>query len=547
MIGNRKKRDKEKLLKAFGIIKDDSFHFEQIEKYFLKKDNSAAYQILNDKTCNDLDFQELFMFIDRTNSKIGQQFLYNKLRTIPQQSNKILAYEKLITLMSENSDFRLNIQTQLSKLNNSDAFYISALFQEEHIKSPKWFFMIRLLSFTSLLSLAMLFFNPKMAFILFGVFIVNLVIHYWNKKNLYQYLNSLPQLLRLNTVAQELYKNDLFKEINPNLPKSISILNKVRNRMLFFRMELKMEGDLQAIFWGLFEFFKITFLLEPLLLFGVLRHLDTKRKEIEEIFHFVGEIDSLISIASLRRGLDKYCFPEIIQKQKTLIVNKVYHPLIPDCVKNNIHVDGKSILLTGSNMSGKTSFIRTIAINAITGLTLNTCFAEQFSMPRFRVYSAIRINDDLINDKSYYFEEVLTIKKMIDKSINGNPNLFLLDEIFKGTNTVERISAGKAVLSFLTKAENIVFVSTHDIELADLLKDEYELYHFSEKVDNKTVDFDYKLKEGKLKNRNAIRILEINDYPKDIIKEAIEISKELEGITLVNKKYIPKAVTMQND
>jgi len=188
-------------------------------------------------------------------------------------------------------------------------------------------------------------------------------------------------------------------------------------------------------------------------------------------------------------------------------------------------------------MSGKTSFIRTIGISAITGLTINTCFAERLSMPRIKVFSAIRISDDLMNDKSYYFEEVLTIKEMISQSGSGKPNLFLLDEIFKGTNTVERISAGKAVLSFLAKADNIVFVSTHDIELTDLLYDEYVLYHFSEKVDHKTVDFDYRLKEGKLKNRNAIRILQINDYPDEIIKEAIEISKELDKVIVAIKLY----------
>ena len=151
-------------------------------------------------------------------------------------------------------------------------------------------------------------------------------------------------------------------------------------------------------------------------------------------------------------------------------------------------------------------------------------------MPRMRVFSAIRISDDLMNDKSYYFEEVLTIKEMLDKSDDENLNLFLLDEIFKGTNTVERISAGKAVLSSLNNDRNIVFVSTHDIELADLLKDEYDLYHFSEIVSNKTVDFDYKLKNGKLKNRNAIRILQINDYPEGIINEAIELSKKLDDL-----------------
>ena len=219
-----------------------------------------------------------------------------------------------------------------------------------------------------------------------------------------------------------------------------------------------------------------------------------------------------------------------------ILAKQVYHPLIVNCVPNNICVSNKSILLTGSNMSGKTSFIRTIGLNMITGLTINTCFAASMTIPRLRIYSVIRISDDLLNDKSYYFEEVLTIKSMIQKSINEKKNLFLLDEIFKGTNTIERISAGKAVLSLLSKNHNLVFVSTHDIELADMLSDEYELYHFSEIVNKNNVDFDYKLKEGKLKNRNAIRILQINEYPENIINEAIEISKILDKNTLANKR-----------
>lgn len=534
MINNRRKKNKEKLLEAFGNIKDDSFDFEQIERYFRKRDNSNTFQVLSDKTCNDLDFQELFMFVDRTNSKVGQQYLYNKLRIIPFGSEENVGKEKLIEEFINNPEFRLSVQNQLCKLNENETFYIASLFQDELLKPPKWYFIVRLLSFTSALSLIMSFFNPKMFLVLLGVFIINMVIHYWNKKNLYHYFGSIPQLLKLNGVTRELFKNPTLKGLNPNLIKSINVIDKVRNHMSFFNLEVKLQADIQAIFWVIFELFKTLFLIEPLLLFGALRQLDTKRKEIEDVFMFVGQIDSIISIASLRKGLSNYCLPKVIEDQKIVFAKDAYHPLICDCVKNSIHVNKKSILLTGSNMSGKTSFIRTIGINIITGLTLNTCFAEQFSIPRVRVYSAIRISDDLMNDKSYYFEEVLTIKEMIDKSGNGNPNLFLLDEIFKGTNTVERISAGKAVLSSLAKDDNIVFVSTHDIELAELLKDEYGLYHFSEIVDNKTVDFDYKLKEGKLKNRNAIRILQINGYPENIIKEAIEISKELDKITVAN-------------
>jgi len=263
-----------------------------------------------------------------------------------------------------------------------------------------------------------------------------------------------------------------------------------------------------------------------LLLFGVLRRLDSKRKEIEDVFCFVGEVDMLISVASVRCGLGVYCAPVISDSK--ISAKNIYHPLIDNCITNTIEVSGKSILLTGSNMSGKTSFIRTVGLNVITGLTINTCFAESMTIPQLRIYSAIRISDDLLNDKSYYFEEVLTIKEMLEKSTSGIPNLFLLDEIFKGTNTTERIAAGKAVLSTLSKNRNIVFVSTHDIELADLLSDEYELYHFSEIVKENNVDFDYKLKEGKLINRNAIRILQLNNYPNDLIEEAMAISRRID-------------------
>jgi DNA mismatch repair ATPase MutS len=229
--------------------------------------------------------------------------------------------------------------------------------------------------------------------------------------------------------------------------------------------------------------------------------------------------------------LRSYCIPGI-GEDPMIRAKEMYHPLVLDCVSNSLEVTDKSILLTGSNMSGKTTFIRSVGINALTALTINTCFAESFSMPMLKIYSAIRLSDDLMNDKSYYFEEVLTIKEMIKESMAEGSNLFLLDEIYKGTNTTERIAAGKSVLSYLSRSNNIVFVSTHDIELADLLNDEYELYHFSEIVVSKTVDFDYKLKNGKLKNRNAIRILQINEYPESITNEAMKIAKELDQMDI---------------
>jgi len=534
---NGKKEKNKRLEKSFGKLKDDFFDFDMIQKYFRNKDNSGAYQVLSDKTCNDLDFDDLFMFLDRTNSKVGQQYYYNKLRIINPDQYQTKLNEDLIAEFSKKSELRISLQKDIEKLKHKDAYYITTLFQEEHLKPPKWFFMIKLLSLASLALLILSFFIPSFFIVLVIILCVNLVLHYWNKNNLVQYVSAIPQLLKLNSVASNLFKNPLLKKINPSLTISIKLINEVKNRMLFFQLEAKLQGELETIAWFFFEVFKTMFLLEPLLLFGVLKRLNTKREEIENVYKFVGHIDMLISIASLRSGLNTFCTP-VINDTNKIITKDISHPLIFNCTTNSVKILEKSILLTGSNMSGKTSFIRAIGLNVITGLTINTCFAKSMTFPLLKVFSAIRISDDLMNDKSYYFEEVLTIKRMIKESMNGEKNLFLLDEIFKGTNTIERISAGKAVLSALTKNNNKVLVSTHDIELTDMLCNDYELYHFSEIVNNKTVGFDYKLKEGKLKNRNAIRILEINDYPKGVVSEAMGISKELDKIYLSKKALL---------
>ena len=227
MVFETKKKIKQRLIESFGNIKNDLFYFESIEKYFRNKDHSDAFQVLSDKTCNDLDFNELFMFVDRTTSKVGQQFLYNTLRTIPSNGDKFIEQEKLIEQFTKDSKMRLKLQIFLDTLTKESTYFITSLFQDEHIKKPKWFFIIPLLSFTSLLSLLFLIFTLKFFLVLLGVFIINLVIHYWNKQNLYEYLGSIPQLLKLNGVAKELLNYNTLKNISPDLSESIIIIDMV--------------------------------------------------------------------------------------------------------------------------------------------------------------------------------------------------------------------------------------------------------------------------------------------------------------------------------
>ena len=261
-------------------------------------------------------------------------------------------------------------------------------------------------------------------------------------------------------------------------------------------------------------------MIEYIVFFSFVDSISKEKESIDKLFQFIGEIDSAISVASLKSDKLENCEPKFTSK-KHIYTKEIIHPLIENCIANDITLSEKSLLLTGSNMSGKTTFIRTIAINSILAQTINVCFAKEYSAPFMKIYSSIRITDDLLEDTSYYLKEVLTIKELIEASNDKNPCLFVLDEIFKGTNTIERVSGGKAILSFLNKKNHIVLVSTHDIELTDLLmKKNYELFHFSELIKNEELIFDHKLKEGKLKTRNAIKILELYKYPAEIITDA---------------------------
>ncbi|MCL2597844.1 MAG: DNA mismatch repair protein MutS [Paludibacter sp.] len=509
--------------------KEDDFNFDLIGHYFKNKDHFASFQTIDNQLINDLDLQELFMYIDRTHSKIGQQYLYNQLLSI----NRTLHFEEqedLINYLTEHKEKRIKIQSLLSKLNKRDFYYISNLFLDEFISKPKWYWVVRILSIAGIATLLLSFLFNKLFILLLIIYIINMLFYIWNKNNILIYSDSIPQLMPLCKIAKEFVVMGIIPKTKIQILSSANSINGLKNQIRFFKSKTGVMSEIESVLLFFREIINIMFLIEPQIVFNVLGKLDKKRNEIHTLFEYIGKIDSAISIASMRTNIPHYCIPTFFNTNKiTLDFTDIYHPLIPDCVSNSLQIQDKSILLTGSNMSGKTTFIRTVALNVLFAQTLNTCFAKTFKLSQTRLFSAIRIADDLFGDKSYFFEEVLTIKNMITESLSDCKNIFLLDEIFKGTNTVERIAAGKAVLSYLTKLENnIVFVSTHDIELADLLKDTYELYHFTEVIQEEQIHFDYKLKRGKLSTKNAIRILEINNYPPQITEEARRLSTELE-------------------
>jgi len=531
LLSNYSKKKKiaklqKKLLKGWGSPKkEELFNFDSIDKYFENnKHKASAFHIISERTKTDLDIDELFKFIDRTTSRIGQQYLYYKLRTIG-HLNELKRFDSLIKIFEKDKNLSIACQTQLSKLDSKEVYDLEELFNGEGVKKPKTLWLSYVLAISVFLLILASFVNPIYFLPIIPIYVVNLIFHYRNKNNLIYYLNGAKQLSTSLAVAKQLAEFTQIKSFYKTFP-FINKIGKIQFKTQFLTIEKNLHNEYAIFAWFLIENIKILFNFEVILFFSFIDSVIKEKDSIESMYTFIGEVDSAISTASLKSNI-RFCTPHFVSTNK-IEVSEISHPLIFDCVPNDFDLQNSSLLITGSNMSGKTTFIRTVAINGILAQTLNLCFAKTYAAPFLKLFSSIRISDSLFDDTSYYLQEVLIIGELLKASLSETPCLFVLDEVFKGTNTIERISGGKAILSYLNQGNNHVIVSTHDIELADLLEeDNYELYHFTEKIEDDTLTFDHKLKKGRLKTRNAIRILELYDYPEEIIASAKSTEKSI--------------------
>jgi len=240
-------------------------------------------------------------------------------------------------------------------------------------------------------------------------------------------------------------------------------------------------------------------------------------------------------VASWRVGLQTWARPRVLPPGSSATLTEARHPLVADAVPSSLTLAaGRGVLVTGSNMSGKSTLLRTVGVNAVLAQTVRTCLAADYGAPVLCVRSCIGRSDDLLSGKSYYLVEVESLVALMRAGAGSAPHLFLLDEMFRGTNAVERIAAGRAVLRELAAADgaprHFVLAATHDGELVDLLPDLYAAVHFSDRIGDEGMVFDYRLLPGRATTRNAIALLRQSGAPARVVQDALTCASDLDAV-----------------
>lgn len=494
--------------------------FARIGSYFLR--HSSPLQ-LDDITWNDLGMDELFMRMNYTLSASGEEYLYYTLRTLRQEEEDLLHLEEVVRYFDSHPDERVKVQLQMNKLGYTGKFSLydyldnlDYLGERSNRKS-----LIQNMLFLPLIALLWVNFSIGiMGLVMLMVY--NITTYFKEKGEIDPYITSFAYIMRLLDVCDELEKIKL------------PVCGKEQERLRMHRKE--MQAMRRNSFWvmdpgrgqasgnileAILDYVRMVFHVDLLKFNNMLKHLRNHIENVDALIGTVGYLETAIAIGIFRNSLTEgYCLPEFADKNGLCMENG-YHPLIVRPVKNGIHAE-QGVLLTGSNASGKSTFLKTVAINAVFAQTIHTCMADRFRSALYQMYSSMALRDDLGAGESYYIVEIKALKRILDAAKEGGRVLCFVDEVLRGTNTVERIAASTQILKSL-RGENILcFAATHDIELTELLQKEYDNYHFSEEVRDGDVVFDYKLQSGKATTRNAIRLLELLGYDRKIIEKAYE-------------------------
>jgi hypothetical protein len=504
-----------RLRETWGVPSIRKRDFDEISAHFrITRNEHADGDILDDRTWSDLDLDMIYAKLDRTTTNPGEKILYTILRRPALEAGCLRERKKWISLFAGDRIVREKVQTVLAGLSRDSAeSSLELLWGDAPSKIPGASFFVCFVVLVPILLFLILTRHNWAIGGLLAVFAGHMILHYRAKRVTQDHFASVRCLGRMVALMKKLMGLNLpeLKEFLDDLGPGLEAASSIARQTAM----LMPEGR-NAIY----DYINIIFLIEARAFNAVLKSIEKNRQIFRNIYERVGLIDAMLSVASFRAGLDRFCEPRFSDSGSWLKIDGGVHPLVEKPVPNSLSLDSKNILITGSNMSGKTTFLKTVGVNAVLAQTIFTCTAENYQASFFRVMTLIGRKDNLIEGKSYYLDEIQALLRILKSKNESTAHLILLDELFRGTNSTERIAASVEVLLYLKKGCGCALASTHDLEIPGLLGSLYRNVHFREEVEENGLAFHYKLMDGPSTTRNAIKLLRHVGFPDEIVDGA---------------------------
>lgn len=477
---------------------------------------------LDDITWNDLSMDEIFLQINATQSSVGEEYLYHLLRCPRLSEEGREDWDSLVNFFKDNETKRIEIQKRLhslgklSKISLTEVlYYLMDLKTESNL-------LHYVIDVALLLSFSVIFINPGIGALLFLTVLAVAIVSYFKRRGeISVYFTTFYYILMMLRVSGQIKKLG-YETLTPytkHLEELLKRFGSLKKGSGVLSVGFHTAGDPLSL---LMDYIRMLFHVDIIKFNSMLKLVQERMPEIEELREILGRLDAAIATASYECSLAFSCAPNFHKTSvATLAIEGSYHPLVEEPVANSISAKN-GILVTGSNASGKSTFLKTIAVCSVLAQTIGVVPAKSYRGSLFRIYSSMALRDNLITKESYYIVEIRSLKRIVDAAKTVTPIICFVDEVLRGTNTVERIAASAHILKSLAHSHILCFAATHDIELTQMLEGFYTNYHFDEEILQNDVVFSYHLKTGRAETRNAIKLLSLIGYDPVVIEQAEE-------------------------
>lgn len=491
-----------------------------IKKYLMRQYNSGVglqyrdftkeYLQFNEnksidkETFIDFEIPQILEKINYTYTQIGNEYLYNLFF---KEKNDFTVQETIIKKLN-NQNKLAEIIYQLNKLNKD---YVPILSITKNLQkfSSKYYPIIAIISIMEIASMIATIINFNNFYFIIIIFLFSLLLNTQLSQktgSINLQTSFINDMLR---VSSKLLKTNIYPADSQNkLFTALKDLKKMTKLTYYFNIVKQID------IFGIFELLKSIFFIDILQILYLAKRNEQVKHDIFILYESIGLLDTCITVKVNRNLLD-ICIPEVI-KEKRIDIVEGYHLLIDKPVKNTINLKN-NFIITGSNASGKSTFLKMIGANLLLAKALNISFAKEFKYYPFALISSIHMKDDIIRGDSFYVKEIKRLKYITDHA-NNQESLILIDEILKGTNEKERILIARAILKYLFESDSIIIVTTHDTKLANDFN-RTDKYCFNDLKKDNNIIFDYLIREGVCTVGNAIAIVKSLNFNQSIIKE----------------------------